>query len=94
MTAIARPFRPSALIEPRSIAAGVLAAAALLGVYLGIISLAQGVEHALEPREDRNQAIWLEHDGRTYHFCDPACVDTFRDEPGRWMQDAPVAIAD
>lgn len=48
MTAIARPFRPSTLIEPRSIAAGVLAAAALLGIYLGIISLAQGVEHALE----------------------------------------------
>lgn len=48
MTAIARPFRPPSLIEPRSIAAGVLAAAALLGVYLGIISLAQGVEHALE----------------------------------------------
>lgn len=48
MTAIARPFRPPSLIAPRSIAAGVLAAAALLGVYLGIISLAQGVEHALE----------------------------------------------
>lgn len=48
MTAIARAFRRPSLIEPRSIAAGVLAAAALLGVYLGIISLAQGVEHALE----------------------------------------------
>lgn len=43
---------------------------------------------------DRDQAIWLEHAGRTYYFCDPACVDTFRDEPGRWMQDAPVAIPD
>ncbi|MGK2850323.1 MAG: hypothetical protein ACSLFN_05350 [Candidatus Limnocylindrales bacterium] len=48
MTAIARPFRPPSLIEPRSIAAGVLAAVALLAVYLGIISLAQGVEHAVE----------------------------------------------
>ncbi len=48
MTAIARPLRPAQLIEPRSVAAGVLAAVALLGVYLGIISLAQGVEHALE----------------------------------------------
>ena len=48
MTAIARAFRPPSLIEPRSIAAGLLAAAALLGVYLGIISLAQGVDHALE----------------------------------------------
>ena len=48
MTAIARPFRPTPLIEPRSVAAGFVAAAALLGVYLGIISLAQGVEHAFE----------------------------------------------
>lgn len=48
MTAIARPLRLSPLVEPRSVAAGVLAAAALLGVYLGIISFAQGVEHALE----------------------------------------------
>lgn len=48
MTAITRTFRPPSLIEPRSMAAGALAAAALLGVYLGIISIAQGVEHALE----------------------------------------------
>ena len=48
MTAIARPLRPAQIIEPRSVVAGVLAAAALLGVYLGIISLAQGVEHAFE----------------------------------------------
>ena len=49
MTTIARPLRPAPLIiEPRSVAAGVLAAVALLGVYLGIISLAQGVEHAVE----------------------------------------------
>lgn len=48
MTAIARLFRPTPLIEPRSVAAGFVAAAALLGVYLGIISLAQGVEHAFE----------------------------------------------
>lgn len=48
MTAIAQPLRPAQIIEPRSVVAGVLAAAALLGIYLGIISLAQGVEHALE----------------------------------------------
>ncbi|MFP5343976.1 MAG: hypothetical protein ACLGIJ_13815 [Candidatus Limnocylindria bacterium] len=48
MTAIAPPLRLPPLVEPRSVAAGVLAATALLGVYLGIISLAQGVEHALE----------------------------------------------
>ena len=48
MTAIARPVRPTLPIAPRSIAIGLVGAAALLGLYLGIISLAQGVEHALE----------------------------------------------
>ena len=47
MTAIARPVLPALPIAPRSVAAGLVAAAALLGLYLGIISLAQGVEHAL-----------------------------------------------
>ena len=48
MTAIARPVGPTLPIAPRSIAIGLVGAAALLGLYLGIISLAQGVEHALE----------------------------------------------
>jgi len=48
MTAIARPLLPAIPIGPRSIAAGVVAAGALLGVYLAIISLAQGVEHAFD----------------------------------------------
>ena len=48
MTAIARPFRPTFSIGLRSIATGVVAATALLGLYLGIIGLAQGVEHAFE----------------------------------------------
>ena len=48
MIAIDRPLRPSLPIAPRSIAIGLVGAAALLGLYLGIISLAQGVEHALE----------------------------------------------
>lgn len=39
---------------------------------------------------DPDEAIWLEHDGRTYYFCEPVCIDTFRDEPGRWLQDAPA----
>ncbi len=46
MTAIARPAPPTLPIAIRSIAAGIVGAAALLGLYLGIISLAQGVEHA------------------------------------------------
>ena len=48
MIAIARPVRPILPIGPRSIAIGLVGAAALLGVYLGIIALAQGAEHALE----------------------------------------------
>ena len=48
MIAIDRPLRPSLPIAPRSIAIGLVGAGALLGLYLGIISLAQGVEHALE----------------------------------------------
>jgi hypothetical protein len=48
LTAIARPLRSTLPIGPRSLAAGVVGATALLGIYLGIISLAQGVEHAFE----------------------------------------------
>ncbi len=48
MTAIARSPRPTLPISPRSIAAGVVGAAVLLGLYLGIVSLAQGVEHAMQ----------------------------------------------
>lgn len=47
MTALARPLLPTLPIGPRSVAIGVAGAAALLGVYLGIIGLAQGPEHAL-----------------------------------------------
>ncbi|MFP5343963.1 MAG: YHS domain-containing protein [Candidatus Limnocylindria bacterium] len=43
---------------------------------------------------DADQAIRLDHEGRTYYFCDPVCVDTFRDEPGRWTQAVPTAIQD
>ena len=47
MTTITRSLQPARLIAPRSVALGVAAGAALLLVYLLIISLAQGVEHAL-----------------------------------------------
>jgi YHS domain-containing protein len=29
--------------------------------------------------------IRFEYQGVTYRFCDPACADTFRDEPDRWI---------
>ena len=48
MTALARPLRASLPLGPRSIVVGIAGAVALLGLYLGIISLAQGIEHALE----------------------------------------------
>lgn len=48
MTAVARPLRSGPPIAPRSIVAGLIGSAALLTLYLGIISLAQGVEHAFE----------------------------------------------
>ncbi|MEW5990401.1 MAG: hypothetical protein AB1736_03530 [Chloroflexota bacterium] len=48
MTAIARPLRAGLPIAPRSIVAGLIGSGALLALYLAIISLAQGVEHAFE----------------------------------------------
>ena len=46
MTAFARPERAGLPIAPRSIVAGLIGSAGLLVLYLAIISLAQGVEHA------------------------------------------------
>jgi hypothetical protein len=48
MTAIARLFRPSPPIGSRSILVGLAGSGVLLGLYLSIISVAQGIEHALE----------------------------------------------
>lgn len=48
MTALARSIAPIAPIRPRSVAAGIVGAAALLLVYLGIITIAQGLDHAIE----------------------------------------------
>ena len=48
MTALARTIAPLRPIRMRSVGAGVIAAGALLLVYLGIISVAQGVNHAIE----------------------------------------------
>ena len=48
MTAIARPVRTGLPIAPRSMVAGLIGSAALLTLYLAIISLAQGVDHAFE----------------------------------------------
>lgn len=52
MTALARTPLPTSFIGPRSIAAGIVGVAVLLGLYLGIISLAQGAEHALAQLAD------------------------------------------
>ncbi|HMC02809.1 MAG TPA: hypothetical protein VKI23_01675, partial [Cellulomonadaceae bacterium] len=47
MSAVAGPVWTTP-IRPRSVAAGLAAGIALLGLYLAIISLAQGVTHAFE----------------------------------------------
>ena len=31
--------------------------------------------------------LQIEYRGVTYRFCDPACAETFRDEPERWVGD-------
>ena len=48
MTTLARSIAPIAPIRPRSVAAGMIGAGALLLIYLGIITLAQSVDHAIE----------------------------------------------
>ena len=48
MTALARPIRVVPPVAPRSIVAGLIGAASLVGLYLTIIALAQGAEHAGE----------------------------------------------
>lgn len=47
MIVLARPLWPAMAVGPRSVAAGLVAAFALLGAYLAIITAAQGPEHAL-----------------------------------------------
>jgi YHS domain-containing protein len=32
-----------------------------------------------------DSAIVVEYRGTIYRFCDPACAETFRDEPERWV---------
>ena len=48
VTAVAQPIRPTLPVAPQSIVVGVIGGVTLLGIYLAIISLAQGVDHALE----------------------------------------------
>ena len=48
MTALAPSIVPIGPVRLRSVVAGVVSAAALLLAYLGIITLAQGLDHALE----------------------------------------------
>lgn len=48
MTTSIRAIRSGLLLAPRSIAVGLIGAGGLLALYLAIISLAQGAEHAIE----------------------------------------------
>jgi hypothetical protein len=48
VTAVAGSLRPTRPLAPRSIVAGLVGAASLVSVYIAIIALAQGVDHAFE----------------------------------------------
>jgi hypothetical protein len=48
MSAIARPLAAGSPVGLRSVAAGLVAGVGLLAVYVGIIGVAQGFDHALE----------------------------------------------
>ena len=39
---------------------------------------------------DPTAAIDVEYAGEVYHFCESVCADTFRDEPDRWIPQAPT----
>ena len=30
-------------------------------------------------------AVAVEYGGHVYYFCESACADTFREDPGRWV---------
>ena len=34
---------------------------------------------------DPSAAVTVDYAGETYHFCESACADTFRDDPDRWV---------
>lgn len=59
MTAAARQLVFGRPIGARSIVAGLVGAALLLGLYLGVISFAQGAEHALEQLTTDAQFVGL-----------------------------------
>ena len=37
---------------------------------------------------DTTIAVVVEHAGQPHYFCDPACADTFREDPERWIPGA------
>ncbi len=36
---------------------------------------------------ERGTAVSVEYHGVAYRFCDPACAETFRQDPARWVGD-------
>lgn len=43
---------------------------------------------------DPQTAVAVEYAGETHYFCEPACADTFRDDPDRWIAQEPTLKAD
>lgn len=40
---------------------------------------------------DPATAVSVEFGGVVYYFCERACADTFREDPGRWLPVAPAS---
>ena len=38
---------------------------------------------------DPKTVVAIEYAGVTYYFCESACADTFREDPDRWIPQAP-----
>lgn len=39
---------------------------------------------------DENTADWsAEHEGKTYYFCSPGCLNAFREQPEEYLTDDP-----
>ena len=35
---------------------------------------------------DEKEAITMQHEGKTYHFCSPACKAAFEKEPRKYIE--------
>ena len=43
---------------------------------------------------DPASALSIRYGGETYHFCEYACADTFREDPERWVPETRRSMTD